>query len=167
MSDFERMDPPKIASEKEMVLAFLQAQRDIILWKLEGVSDADLRRQAVPPSTMSLLGIVKHLAYVERWWFQAHIAGLEVSFPWTKSDPDADWRIEPDETTEDIINLYKAESLKAQEIAANADLQTLSKGKSRDQSNLLWVILHMIEETARHAGHADLLREAIDSVTGE
>jgi uncharacterized damage-inducible protein DinB len=166
MDSFERKDAPFIASEKEALLGFLDYQRATLLMKIQGVSDEDLRRPAIAPSTMTLLGLVKHLAYVERWWFQAAFAGLEVSFIWSKEDPDADWRVEPDETTEQIIDLYKAEILKSREIATTAALQDVSKGKSRNQFNFCWMVLHMIEETARHCGHADLLREVIDGVAG-
>lgn len=138
--------------------------------KVDGVSDEDLRRPMVPSGT-TLLGMVKHLAYVERSWFQNIFLNQEVSFPWTKEDPDADFRIEPDETTEQILQLYKAECEKSRAIVADASLDDLSQrppspGK-RDPFSLRWILTHMIEETARHNGHADILREQIDGSTGE
>jgi hypothetical protein len=102
MTTDNRPEPPSIAGEQETLAGFLDFQRATLLWKLEGLDDQQLRRAMVPSGT-SLLGLVKHLAYVERSWFQGVWAGQEVSFPWTKEDPDADWRIEPDESTQDIL----------------------------------------------------------------
>jgi hypothetical protein len=106
------------------------------------------------------------VAYVERWWFQKVFAGREVDFPWTEQDPDAEMRIEPDDTTEAILALYRAETAKAREIVKVSSLEDQAKVADKEIS-LRWVILHMIEETARHNGHADFLRENIDGVIGE
>jgi uncharacterized damage-inducible protein DinB len=121
--------PPLEAGEKDLLVAWLDFHRSTLLMKDDGVTDEDLRRAMVPSGT-SLLGLVKHLAYVERWWFRQVFAGEEVDFPWTDDDPDADWRIEPTDHT------------------------------------LRWIVTHMIEETARHNGHADIIRELIDGTTG-
>jgi uncharacterized damage-inducible protein DinB len=165
MSEIVRQDPPSSAPEKEMLTAFLDYHRATLLIKVEGVSDEDLRRRPTV-SSMTLLGLVKHLAYVERSWFQHVFAALEVDFPWTKADPDADWRIEDTDTTEDILNLYKTEVAKSREVIAAGDLEAIAKREGADRS-LRWILVHMIEETARHNGHADIFREAIDGVTGE
>ena len=101
MTEDNRPEPPSTGGEREMLAGFLDFQRATLLWKLEGLDDEQLRRAMVPSGT-SLLGLVKHLAYVERSWFQGVWDGQEVSFPWTKEDPDADWRIEPDETVEQV-----------------------------------------------------------------
>ena len=159
-----------------MLGAFLDYHRATLLWKIEGLSDADLRRSIVP-SGVTLLGMVKHLAYVERWWFQAVFAGENVAFPWTDADPDADWRVEPGETTAEIIALYKAEVRRSREIVAAGDpdaltprtmgeLDSLAR-RPDEKKSLRWIITHMIEETARHNGHADILRELTDGATGE
>lgn len=164
--DFVRRDPPLAASELEILNGFLDYHRATLLQKVEGVSDEDLRRRPTV-SSLTLLGLVKHVAYVERWWFQAVFAGRDVSFPWSESDPDAEMRIEPHETTADILNLYKAEVREARSIVAAApSLEVVATMPGREH-NLRWVIVHLIEETARHNGHADLLRELIDGVTGE
>jgi uncharacterized damage-inducible protein DinB len=165
MDNFVRQDPPLAADEKTMLEAFLDYHRATLLMKVSGVSDDDLRRKPTV-SSMTLLGLVKHIAYVERWWFQAVFAGQEVEFPWSDDDPDGDWRVEPDDTTEGIIELYKAEVQKSREIVAAASLDEMAK-QFRLGRSLRWIVLHMIEETARHNGHADILREAIDGVTGE
>jgi len=165
MSEIVRQDPPGSAPEKEMLSAFLDYHRTTLLIKVEGVSDEDLRRRPTV-SSMTLLGLVKHLAYVERWWFQGAFAGLELAVPWTEADPDADWRIETAETTEDILSFYKAEVKKSQEITAAGDLEAIAKREGVDRS-LRWILMHMLEEIARHNGHADILRETVDGVTGE
>ena len=140
--------------------------------KLEGVSDEDLRKAMVPSGT-SLLGMMKHLAYVERWWFQQIFAGRDdCEYPWTDDDPDADFRIEPDETTQQIFDLYNAECEVNRHIVAPARLDEMAKGKKKPNDprpgfSLRWILVHMIEETARHNGHADILREQIDGATGE
>ena len=149
---------------------YLDYHRDTLLMKIDGASDADLRRPMVPSGT-TLLGLVKHLAYVERWWFQRVFAGEDVRFPWSKEDPDADFRIEPDETTEQVLDLYRGECDKSRRITAAGSLDDVSRREpdrwGRAGFSLRWILVHMLEETARHNGHADILREQIDGVTGE
>jgi hypothetical protein len=168
-TEITRIDPPAVAPEKETLLAFLDYQRATLLQKLQGVSEADLQRPAVPPSNLTLLTLVKHLAYVERSWFQWRFKGIDFQFPWTKEDPDPDFRIEPDETAAGIIAFYQGEVTQSRRIVAEASLDDLTARPwpSGELISLRWVVVHMIEETARHNGHADLLREAIDGVTGE
>jgi len=161
----DRVDPPLAAPERAMLTAFLDYHRATLLWKVDGVGDADLRRP-LTPSGMSLLGMVKHLAYVEQWWFLMVFAGQDLPVPWTDADPDADWRVEDNETTAAILDFYRATVERARAVAAAADLDALARRPGREQT-LRWIMMHMIEETARHNGHADLMREAIDGATGE
>jgi uncharacterized damage-inducible protein DinB len=161
-----RPEPPYTADEAETLQGFLDFHRATLLWKLEGLDDEQVRRPMVPSGT-SLLGIVKHLAYVERWWFQQMWAGEEPSYPWTDDDPDADWRVEPDETTGKILALYRGECDRSREVVAAApSLDELAHHPRRKLSRR-WILVHMIEETARHVGQADILREQIDGATGE
>ncbi len=166
----DRRDPPEAAPESEMLAAFLDYHRATLLWKVDGLSEADLRRP-LTPSGMTLLGLIKHLAYVERWWFQAVFAGEDVDFPWSDADPDADWRVGPDEGVATILDLYRAQAARTREIVAAATLDDdARRPRTRPPGGiqtLRWIVLHMIEETARHNGHADLMREAIDGATGE
>jgi uncharacterized damage-inducible protein DinB len=168
MTEDNRPEPPHVAGEAETLEGFLDFQRATLLWKLEGLDDEQLRRGMVPSGT-SLLGLVKHLAYVERSWFQRVWAGQEVSFPWTREDPDADWRIEPDETTADVLALYHRECDRSREIVA----VTSSLGEAvvhprwKEEVSRRWILAHMLEETARHVGHADILREQLDGAVGE
>ncbi len=159
-------DTPKTGPGKDTLLAILDNNRDVIVWKLDGMT----RDQALLPvvaSGTSLLGLVKHLAYVERWWFDDFFAGNEVAYPWTDEDPDADFRIEDDESIDDIVSLYTAAVQRSNEITARAEMDDLSVRERRGEHFALrWIVAHMIEETARHAGHADIARELIDETTG-
>jgi uncharacterized damage-inducible protein DinB len=119
------------------------------------------------PSGTSLLGLVKHLAYVERWWFQEVWAGQPATYPFSETDPDADWRIEPDETTEGVLGLYRGECARSREIVAAAPSLDEVAHHPRRKLTRRWILVHMIEETARHNGHADILREQLDGATGE
>lgn len=158
----ERDRPASGLLEKESLEAFLDFHRDTVLIKVDGVSDADLRRAMVPSGT-SLLGLVKHLAFVERWWFQHNFAGNKVDLG---PDIDFDFRIEPDETTAQILDLYGGECDMSRKITAQASLDDVARNPKRPRT-LRWILTHMIEETARHNGHLDVLRELIDGTVGE
>lgn len=160
-----RPQPPHTAPPVEMVAAFLDSLRATVLWKLEGLSEEEATRR-IAPSGLSLLGIVKHLAHVERWWFRAVFAGEAIGPIWTTADPDADWRIEPGESIASVVALYEAECARSREIVAGAVWDTPGASVKRPRS-LGWILTHMVEETARHCGHADLLREEIDGATGQ
>jgi uncharacterized damage-inducible protein DinB len=169
MPEDTRPEPPNVAGEAETLGGFLDFQRATLLWKLEGLDDEQLRRPMVPSGT-SLLGMVKHLAYVERGWFQQVWAGQEITVPWTKEDADADWRIEPDETTKDVLALYDGECARSREIVAAASSLDEAVEHPRHPGwsmSRRWILTHMLEETARHVGQADILREQIDGATGE
>jgi uncharacterized damage-inducible protein DinB len=166
MTTDNRPEPPSTGGEREMLAGFLDFHRATLLWKLEGLDDEQLRRAMVPSGT-SLLGMVKHLAYVERWWFQQVWAGQEVTYPWTDEDPDADWRVEPNETTAEVLALYNGECHRSREIVvAASSLDEIAKHPRREL-NRRWILVHMIEETARHNGQADILREQLDGTVGE
>lgn len=161
----ERYGAPVSGDEKQVLGGFLGHYRATLLGICQGLSDEDLRRSFVPSGT-SLLGMVKHLAYVERGWFQEGIGNGVAEYPFSDDDPDADFRFEPEETTEEIFDLYRAECAKSRDILEAASLDDLSEDPSRSADyNVRWIVVHMIEETARHAGHADILRELIDGKT--
>jgi uncharacterized damage-inducible protein DinB len=169
MTEDNRPEPPAIGDERDTLAGFLDFHRATLLWKLEGLDDEQVRRAMVPSGT-SLLGIVKHLAYVERSWFQGVWAGQEISLPWTREDPDADWRIEPEETTGQVVAFYDGECDRSREIVAKAaSLDEVVEHPRREGWRMTrrWILTHMIEETARHVGHADILREQLDGATGE
>ncbi len=167
MNDWDRTQPERVLTAKghPTLAAFLDHLRETVLWKLEGISDPDARRPFVGSGT-SLAGIVKHLAFVERFWFQYVFAGRDVEFPWTDDDPDADWRVEAWETVAGLSEFYRSEISVSRAIAASAPLKRRAAHPEYGMS-LRWIMAHMISETARHAGHADIGREMIDGATGE
>jgi uncharacterized damage-inducible protein DinB len=152
-----------------MLSAFLDRYRETMLWKLDGLSTEQASRHLVPSAT-TLLGVVKHLAYVERWWFQMNFAGDPVGFPWPKDEPDEDidFRVTDTDTIESISALYEQEIARSRQIVAGSSLEDLGQdlGKVKPRS-LRWIMVHMIEETARHSGHADILRELTDGAIGQ
>lgn len=158
------------AGEAATLREFLDYQRIVMIRKVAGLSEQDARKP-MTASGLSILGVIKHLVDVERWWFRICFAGEEnVPMYSTKDDPDADFRVEDDETVAGIVDAYRAEIDKANEIASAADLNALSARKSgslQRNVSMRWIMAHMIEETARHAGHADLMRESIDGSTGD
>jgi uncharacterized damage-inducible protein DinB len=167
-----RVEAKLAASERETLLACLDYQRETVLQKIAGADDDALRRRVVPSLT-TLLGVVKHLAYVERWWFRLVFAGEDGPDPWPKDDPDVDFRIEPDETTEQVVGLYRDEVARARVIIAAADLDDRGRGTTRTSRRstgadftLRWIVVHVIEETARHLGHMDIIREQVDGTVG-
>lgn len=149
MSTPVRQDPPHAGTEHETLEAFLDYHRATLLWKVDGVRDEELRRP-MTPSGVTLLGIVKHLAYVERWWSRCTFAG-DTPDPWTPEDPDFEWRIELEETTEEVLALYRDEVALCREISRAASLNDIARKPGSDFS-LRWIMVHMIEETARHRG---------------
>jgi hypothetical protein len=162
----ETREEPTTGPGKDMLLAVLDNNRAIMEWKLDGLARDQAIRSVVPSGT-SLLGMVKHLAYVERWWFDDFFAGNGVEYPWSEEDPDADFRIEDGETIESVIALYEAAIARSKEITADATMDDLSvRERNGERRSLRWIVTHMIEETARHAGHADIVRELIDETTG-
>ena len=162
----QRLPVPFTGDEKTMLSAFLDRYRETILWKLDGLSTHQAAQRLVPSAT-TLLGIVKHLAYVERGWFQGDVAGEPISFPWpeSESDGDPDFRIEAGDTVESVSALYRHEIARSREIVARRSLDDLSTEEK--PHSLRWIMIHMIEETARHAGHADILRELTDGAVGQ
>jgi uncharacterized damage-inducible protein DinB len=163
----ERLPVPVTGDEKTMLSAFLDRYRETLIWKLDGLSTAEASKRLVP-SASTLLGVVKHLAYVERSWFQLRFAGDTVAFPWTKEedDKDLDFRIDPSDTIESITALYQQEIERSRAFVAPASLDDLASNMENPRS-LRWIMVHMIEETARHAGHADILRELTDGAIGQ
>jgi uncharacterized damage-inducible protein DinB len=161
-----RYRAPLAGDEGATLTGFLDHYRQVLLSLADGLPDDALRRRLVESDT-TLLGLVKHLAYVERWWFRDIFTGEDVSYPWTDEDPDADFRIEPDEKTSDLLTLYRDECERSRKIVASAaSLDERARKPGREEYSLRWILVHMIEETARHAGHADILREQLGGTTG-
>jgi uncharacterized damage-inducible protein DinB len=156
--------PSGSAGERELLERWLDFERDAVLRKIEGASDRDARAAAVP-SGVSLLGILKHLANTEQGWFHVVFANEAPFMIDDPSDPDADWRVGPDETAETLAALYRTMCARSREIVDSASLDDVATYPGKDMT-LRWIVVHMIEETARHAGHADVIREILDGATG-
>jgi len=171
----ERTDPPVQADERQSLSAFLDFQRATVIRKVEGVPKADLGRTALPTTELTLAGLLKHLALVEDSWFQAVFLGEPLPEPWVSApfddDPDWDFHSAPDDEPPDLLRLYTAAVGRSRDVVAveeSLDRLSMWTGEREGKPfSLRWILLHLIEETARHAGHADLLREAIDGQTGE
>jgi uncharacterized damage-inducible protein DinB len=165
-----RIDPPVAGDERATLNGFLDYQRATLAIKVADLSPEQLARRATPPSTLSLLGLIRHLAEVERGWFRGFAGEVVDDLYGTPDDPDRDLNdavADPKQVEQAFID-WQAEIAHAREIVAAADLGTVYTRLDRgDSYSLRWVVVHLIEEYARHNGHADLLREAIDGQTGE
>jgi uncharacterized damage-inducible protein DinB len=158
--------PPTVADEFTTLTSFLDFLREVVCKKLEGVEEPGLRAVLVPSQGTTLAGIVNHLGHVERWWFQQIYAGQDLEYPWTEEDPDGDFRVPDDATADSLVAFYRDSCGRSREVvASNPDLDHQVPRGSK-QVTLRWILVHMIEETARHAGHLDLLRESWDGVVG-
>jgi uncharacterized damage-inducible protein DinB len=157
---------PFTGGEKESLHTSLDRHRDAVLWKLEGLGDDDLRR-AMTPSGTNLLGLVKHLAAVEYNWFCETFGRETEPLPFDEDDPDADLRVRPDESTEDVLAFYARARAAADKAIEEVGLEQTGTAWFGDAVTMRWVLIHMIEETARHAGHVDILRELIDGMAGD
>jgi uncharacterized damage-inducible protein DinB len=157
---------PFTGGEKESLQASLDRHRDVALWKLEGLDDEQLRRPMTPSGT-NLLGLVKHLAAVEYEWFCRTFGRETEPLPFDDEDENADLRAEPHESAADIVEFYHRARASADRVIGELDPDDVGKAWFGDTVSLRWVLIHMIEETARHAGHMDIVRELIDGATGD
>jgi hypothetical protein len=156
------------ASEREALTGFLDRQRDALVSKVAGVSDADARRTPTV-SPLSLLGILKHSALWERRWFQVIVAGRSFPGEWPEvqsEDNIDDFSLGNEDTVADWLTYYQEQVAQSREIVARLDLDAPCAQAENSDINLRWVLAHMIEEVARHAGHADIIRESLDGSTG-
>ncbi|MFJ8918109.1 Uncharacterized damage-inducible protein DinB (forms a four-helix bundle) [Streptomyces sp. LamerLS-316] len=154
---------PFTGGEKESLHASLDRHRDVVLWKLEGLDDEQLRRPMTPTGT-NLLGLVKHLATVEYGWFCSTF-GRETEDFWFDTSAD-DMTIAPDETTEQILAFYARARAAADLSIAETDLDATGTSWNGKTVSMRWVLIHMIEDVLRHAGHMDIVRELIDGAVG-
>lgn len=170
----DRTDPDLQADERTTLLAFLDYHRATFLQKIDGLTAEQMNRR-VGASSLTLAGLAKHLALVEDSWFQEDFLGLPMPEPWLSApfDDDRDWDFHSavDDSPEHLRLLYQAACDRSRAVvAATPSLDALSVRISPREGkafSLRWIIVHLIEETARHNGHADLLREAVDGAVGE
>jgi uncharacterized damage-inducible protein DinB len=168
VQDTERPQPPIQGDERATLRGFLDFQRATLAWKVDGLGADDLRRRVLPTTVMTLLGLVRHMAEVERAWFRDRFADEDLAAIWcSEEDPDGEWRVEGADVAEALAT-WRDECDRARAIEAAApSLDATLAMPGADPISLRWVMAHMVEEYARHNGHADLLREAIDGATGE
>jgi uncharacterized damage-inducible protein DinB len=155
---------PSYGDEKDMLLAFVDQQRATLLWKLEGLTDEQLR-QPHAVTGFSLLGMLKHLVRVEQTWFQQRLMGEPID---GAPNDDTAW-VPTDDETFDVLSLqYREACNRSNEIARTLPMDHPARrpGETAEGPGLQWVLLHMIEEIARHLGHADIMRQSIDGATG-
>jgi uncharacterized damage-inducible protein DinB len=167
-----RVDPAGDGDEASTLQGFLRWQRETLELKCAGLDPEQLARRAVPPSTLSLLGLVRHLADVERSWFRRGLAGGDAPPLFaTRADPDGDFNgaVADPEVVAQAWAAWRGEVEYADRfVAATPDLLSVSVADpDRGPLSLRWVLVHMIEEYARHIGHADLLRQLIDGRVGQ
>ena len=171
-----RPEPPVADGEAATLLGFLEFQRATLAWKCSGLRSEGLRA-TVPPSDLTLGGLLKHLAWVEGWWFARSLHGLEMGPPWDdvdwNADSDWEWTSAAHDSPHELRALWdqavqRSRTLVEQAMAAGG-LEQLARrgGHGGQRPSLRWILCHMIEEYARHNGHADLLRESVDGATGE
>ncbi|MEU4782056.1 DinB family protein [Micromonospora sp. NPDC023633] len=164
----ERIGPPVTGDEREMLRAFLDYHRATLAMKCDGLSDEELRRQSMPPSTLSLLGLVRHMAEVERAWFRRTIDGEDVPLVWSDS---GDYQVAYDAsgaTRAEAFDAWQREVAHSRRIEREAESLDVTghHARSGEDVSLRLVMLHLIHEYARHNGHADLLREGVDGTVG-
>jgi hypothetical protein len=168
-----RIDPEPEGSELTLLVQYLDFQRETVLAKTEGLAQAQMV-QRNPPSALTLAGLLYHLALVEESWLEVRFSGLPEREPWGgvdwETDPDWEFRTAEGVDPEQLRERYREACARSRTVVSAASgpdqlsVRTLRDGR---HFSLRWVLLHLIEETARHAGHADTLREAIDGAVGE
>ena len=159
------------ADERTTLVTWLDFHRETLANKCAGLSDEQLRQQAVPPSDLSLLGLVRHLTEVEQSWFGIVFRGGADERPYSsEAEPDGALLGDPDGldgTVGEVFRAWQAECDEAREIVAASSLDDLApEGRWGQEVSLRWILGHMVEEYARHNGHADLLRQTLDGTTG-
>jgi hypothetical protein len=170
------VEPPPEPSEtladpRELLAAYLDFYRDAILRKLDGLPEEELRRSRLPTG-WTPLELLKHLAGVERRWFRWGFAAEQLESPWIEESPDGRWQVGAGETVDEVRALFLDECARSRRIAAAARLEDVSRTGGRfspsdPHPTLAWIMFHVLQEYARHAGHLDVVRELADGTVGE
>ncbi|WP_309059505.1 DinB family protein [Streptomyces sp.] len=167
----ERREPDRNADERTMLEGWLDYHRCTLARKCEGLTDEQVRTASVEPSVLSLMGLVRHMAEVERAWFRRVLVDDDADWIYcSEADPDGEFRLTDADTWQEAQATWQAEIDIARRNAAGFALGDLSRGRSGsggEPFSLRWIYTHMIEEYARHNGHADLIRERLDGATGD
>ncbi|HET7387063.1 MAG TPA: DinB family protein [Nocardioidaceae bacterium] len=165
-----RTSPGRTSGERQALDEWLDFHRATLLGKCAGLSEEQLKQRAVPPSRLCLLGLVRHMTEVERWWFRMHAGQQDLDFPYDPAGVGVDFEDVEKADAAGNLAAYREEIEAAGAALAAKELDDVvpSHGDHPHRTfNIRWIYLHMIEEYARHNGHADLLRECIDGATGD
>ncbi|WP_327350784.1 DinB family protein [Streptomyces sp. NBC_01304] len=162
-------DIPPAWDERTQLTTFLDYARDTARAKCEGVSAENARKALLPGSPlMTMSGLINHLRWVEYYWFQVVFLGEEDQGPWTDEDPDREMRVAVDFPLTQLLDEYAEQSARYRELVAANSLDEQARRTRREgRVDLRWILLHLTEETARHNGHLDILREMLDGTTGD
>ena len=168
MTTDNRPDPPSLGTERETLRSFLDYHRATLAMKCDGLSDAELRKQSMPPSTLSLLGLVRHMAEVERAWFRRVFDDNDAPMVWSE---EIDFQAAYDasrSTRAEAFSAWEAEVENSRRIEREAESLELTGRQPRwdEDVSLRMVMVHVLLEYARHNGHADFLREGVDGTVG-
>jgi uncharacterized damage-inducible protein DinB len=159
--------PDGTGSERQVLEAFLDFHRQVLVSKVDGISENDARRRRVPSKT-TLAGLIKHMIGVERGWFQEVLAGRRpADIGPNVGGGEESWDLADNETVSSLIREYEQTCEQSRQTAARFALDDAVPEPDMGQVSLRWIYVHMIEETARHAGHADILRELTDGAAGD
>lgn len=161
-----RVRPIESGTELETLSQLLDFLRATVVMKATGVSDHQAAAHPVPASELTVAGLVKHLTGTERFWFSIDFAGLDLPWPWTDDDPHGNFRLANTDTVAALVAAYEAECERSRRAIAGQEPDAIARSEGMDFT-LRYALAHMIEETARHCGHLDLLRESIDGDSGE
>ncbi|QUX30720.1 DinB family protein [Nocardiopsis akebiae] len=166
----QRVEPPKAADERTMLTSWLDWHRATVHAKCAGLSPEHAAATPLPTSPLMSVGaVVSHLRWVEHAWFEVILLGLPDEGYATPEDPDAEWRRGGEIPLDRLLEEYEAQCARSREITARLELGSGSRRahSGEGHTTLRWVLVHMVEETARHNGHLDVLRELADGTTGE
>lgn len=165
---FTRVRPPAVADERTQLVGWLDLQRAIVGWKCEGVSEEDAHRPVLPASPlMTVAGIVSHLRWTEHTWFEVLFPGGPTDNPQFHDPDDGDFIVDGMSLAQ-LLDDYEKQCARSNEIIAAHSLDEVGRHPEymKDGASLRWIVIHMVEETGRHAGHLDTVRELLDGTTG-
>ena len=169
MTETKRTDVPVTWDERTTVLTFLDYTRATARAKCDGITEEDARVAPLPGSPlMTVKGLVSHLRWVDYFWIEVALLGGDDQAPWTDEDPDREYHFALDTPIATLLNEYDAQAARHRELIAELDLDARAKRerKGGEACTLRWILHHLVEETARHNGHLDIIRELIDGTTG-
>jgi hypothetical protein len=161
-------DPTLNADERTTLSGFLEDQRKVLAWKCQGLSDAQLKEASAPPSNLTLMGLVRHMAEVERGWFRWSLSHEDIAGIWcTEAQPAADFEGVGEADVAQAFSVWEEECRFSRSILKELpSLNVTFSAPTRPVISARWMVIHMIEEYSRHNGHADLIRERLDGATG-